>query len=188
MASSPLYERGDTIREIANQRARPEKNFRAWLDELGLLETPEVYDFTEQEERLWSALMVQAGQSLDRRLDGLLNEIYACDDAFYDLRSHRRLRRLLREINDCRDDLRSFEMDVEEMALVLSTERERLPGHFGSVEIVLGDVKRTYDRAYDLALYKRKKITDGWVTATNILISFLVLVVMMLWWLEGASL
>lgn len=187
MSSVPprLYERGDTLREILDQRPRPDKNYEAWLGELELLETPEAYDLGDQEQHLWSALMVQAGQGLDRRLDRLLNEIYACGDAFYDLRSHRRLRHLLADLGDCRRDLRSFEMDVEEMALILSTRSETLPAHFGSAEMVLGDVKRTYDRAYDLALYKRKKITDGWITVTNILISFIILLVTVVWWLES---
>ena len=66
--------------------------------------------------------------------------------------------------------MQHFEHDVEEIALILSTEapisEDPLPAHFDTVELVLGHVKRTYDRTYDLCLYKRKKIADGWVTAT----------------------
>jgi len=82
-----------------------------------------------------------------------------------------------------------FEHDVEEIALILSTEapinEDTLPAHFDTVELVLGHVKRTYDRAYDLCLYKRKKIADGWVTATNLLISLVILLVAVVWGLES---
>ena len=183
MPSPRLYERGDTIREVLDQRDLPEKDLQVWLDEL--VETAEVYDLGEHEYRLWAALMVQAGQGIDRRLDRLLNEIYACEDAFYDFRSQKRLRELHQQLADCRQDLRSFEIDVEEIALVLSAQEETLPAHFETVELVLSNVKRTYDRAYDLCLYKRKKIADGWVTATNILISFVILLVTVIWWLES---
>lgn len=180
-SSSCLYERGDTIREILNQRSRSEKNLQVWLDEL--VETPEVYDLGEQEHRLWSALMVQAGQLLNRRLDRLLNEIHACGDAFYDLRSYRRLRHLLGQLTDCRRDVNNFELDVEEVMLVLSTRNEALPAHTSSVRITLNELDDTYERAHDLCLYKLKNITNGWVTASNILISFVMLLVMIAWWL-----
>ena len=45
--------------------------------------------------------------------------------------------------------------------------RDRLPAHFDIIELVRDHIKHTYD----LCLYKRKKIADGWVTATNLLIS-----------------
>jgi hypothetical protein len=186
MSSPPLYERGDTIREILHQRTLPDKDFRVWLEDLGLLQTPEAYDLSTEEERLRSALMVQAGQGLDRRLDDLLSDIYACGDAFYDLRSRRRLKRLHDELDACREEVRSFEIDVEESALLLSTDEAVLPAHFEPVMLVLDNVKRTLDRAYDLCLYKRKKIADGWVTATNLLISLVILLVTVIWWMESA--
>jgi hypothetical protein len=174
-SSSSLYQSGDTLHEIAYQRERPDKDFRVWLRELGLLERSEAYDLDDEEQRLWTALMVQAGRGLDRRLDELLHEVYETGDAFYDLQSRRRLKRLERELHECRRSVQHFENDVEEIALILSTEtpisEDTLPAHFDTVELVLGHVKR-------------KKIADGWVTATNILISFVILLVTVLWWLE----
>ena len=85
-SSSSLYQSGDTLHEIAYQRERPDKDFRVWL----------------REQRLWTALMVQAGRGLDRRLDELLHEVYETGDAFYDLQSRRRLKRLERELHECR--------------------------------------------------------------------------------------
>lgn len=188
-ASLPLYESGDTIREIVNQRERPDKDFRVWLGELGLLGESGALDLSDEEKRLWTALMVQAGRGLDRRLDALLHEVYECDDAFYNLRSRYRLKRLEQQLHDCRRSVQHFENDVEEIALILSTQepinKDTLPEHFDTVELVLGHVKRTYDRAYELCLYKRKKIADGWVTVTNILISFVILLVTVIWWLES---
>lgn len=187
--SLPLYESGDTIREIVNQRERPDKDFRVWLGELGLLDEAGALELSDEEKRLWTALMVQAGRGIDRRLDALLHEVYECDDAFYDLRSRYRLKRLEQQIHNCRRSVHHFENDVEEAALILSTEEpineDTLPEHFDTVELVLGHVKRTYDRAHDLCLYKRKKIADGWVTVTNILISFVILLVTVIWWLES---
>jgi hypothetical protein len=40
-SSSSLYQSGDTLHEIAYQRERPDKDFRVWLRELGLLERSE---------------------------------------------------------------------------------------------------------------------------------------------------
>ena len=159
-SSSSLYQSGDTLHEIGYQRERPDKDFRVWL----------------REQRLWTALMVQAGRGLDRRLDELLHEVYETGDAFYDLQSRRRLKRLERELHECRRSVQHFENDVEEIALILSTEtpigEDPLPAHFDTVELVLGHVKR-------------KKIADGWVTATNLLISLVILLVTVVWWLES---
>ena len=59
--------------------------------------------------------------------------------------------------------------------------RDRLPAHFDTVELVRDHIKHTYD----LCLYERKKIADGWVTATNLLISLVILLVTVVWWLES---
>ena len=53
-----------------------------------------------------------------------------------------------------------------------------------NAELALASIKRTYDRAYDLCLYKLDRISDGWITATNLLISLTILIVTILFWME----
>ena len=99
------------------------------------------------------------------------------------LHGRRRLRDLLRRLHETRTSIRAYERDVEQLSYVFARARPRYNGA-DSPELLLATMRRTYDRAYDLCLYKLDRVQEAWVTATNIFISLTILIVTILFWME----
>jgi hypothetical protein len=53
-----------------------------------------------------------------------------------------------------------------------------------NADMALSQIKETYNRAYDLCLYKLDRIGSAWITASNFLISIVMLIVTILFWME----
>lgn len=139
---------------------------------------------SEEEFWEWLASTTQEGRELHLYLDEILDEVYAHHAPFYSPAGHRQLNGLLDQLHEARTEVRALEQAIEQLLLAFSkTERmQTVDAH--NAEAELDNLRRTYDRAYDLCLYKLDRIGDGWVMATNLLISFTILVVTVLFWRE----
>lgn len=143
-----------------------------------------VREFSEEEYWRWLESLRNHGGALDVHVDDLLDEIYNCEPTFYDWRERRTLDALLDELHEVRMSIRAFEQDVEQLHAAFAQTDTIETQAAENAEMVLSQIKDTYNRAYDLCLYKLDQIRNGWVTATNILISVTILVVTILFWME----
>jgi hypothetical protein len=180
-----IYERGDALDEVVSRQQTGDGRFppgRAEGDEEARRAT--VYELSEDEYWEWLAALMEDGSALDEALDDLLEEVYDSEPPFYSPAGRRRLRNLLRRLHEVRTSVRAFERDVEQLTFVFARTDTLEAGSADNAELVLASIKRTYDRAYDLCLYKLDRMSDGWITATNVLISLTILVVTILFWME----
>lgn len=177
------YERGDALEGICNPQDVLDNSLSTKKGD-SAAGTSEIYALTTQEYWEWLAALIQDGTELDDHLDDLLEEVYGLSPSFYSRHDRRRLHSLLERLHELRTSVRAFERDVEQLAFVFSRTDKMEAVAADNAEHVLANVKRTYDRAYDLCLYKLDRISNGWVTATNILISLTILVVTILFWME----
>lgn len=180
---SNLYERGDALDGIHSPQDALDSSLSA-KEGADAAAPSGIYTLTTQEYWEWLAALIQDGTELDDHLDDLLEEVYGLEPSFYSRQDRRRLRALLERLHKLRTSVRAFERDVEQLAFVFSRTDKMEAVAADNVEHVLASIKRTYDRAYDLCLYKLDRISNGWVTATNILISLTILVVTILFWME----
>lgn len=178
-----IYERGDALKEILPGELEANRHL-AEISAEDLADYSEIYDLSEQEYWEWLAALIQEGSELDEHLDDILEEVYDLEPAFYDRTGRRELRALLRQLHEVRTSVRAFEQDVEQLSFVFAKTDTVETGGADNAELILSSIKRAYDRAYDLCLYKLDRISDGWITATNLLISLTILVVTILFWME----
>lgn len=173
---SEPYERGDALEQflsspdaVSTSEPGPDEH---------------LYELSEDQYWTWLEALLQQGRELDDHLDDLLDEIYDCQPAFYNWRGRQTLDALLDELHETRGSVRAFEQDVEQISVAFSRTEVIETQAAENAEMVLSQIKGTYDRAYDLCLYKLDRMSDGWITATNILISVTILVVTILFWME----
>lgn len=178
-----IYERGDALKEVLPAELEANRHL-AEISAEDLADHSEIYDLSEQEYWEWLAALIQEGSELDEHLDDILEEVYDLEPAFYSRTGRRELQALLRELHDVRTSVRAFEQDVEQLSFVFAKTDTVETGGADNAELILSSIKRAYDRAYDLCLYKLDRISDGWITATNLLISLTILVVTILFWME----
>jgi hypothetical protein len=176
------YQQGDALREAFGGTEGPKINRLTLAD---VLDDPDAWDLSWEEYWSWVAQLIRAGRALDEQLNDVLHEAYACPTSFHNVRSWRRLHRLLRTLGRLQPQLRNLERDVKELALVIAadpdtpnTEAE----HFTT--IVLKDANQAYDRAYQLCQDKLARIHQGWITATNLFLSVVMLIVTILFWMQ----
>jgi hypothetical protein len=179
MSAPVLYERGDARDDVVPKEAVAHP---ASADELP--SDPALFDLSEKQYWDWLSALVEEGSELDQQLDELLDAVYDCQPAFYSLSGRQRLRVLLDELHDARESVRAFEYDVEELTYVFARTEAVESQAAENANMVLSQIKDTYDRAYDLCLYKMERMTNGWITASNFLISVVMLVVTILFWME----
>jgi hypothetical protein len=179
MSAPVTYERGDA-RVEALPETHTEKQTTA--DELPV--DPSVFDLTRDQYWEWLASLVDQGSELDQELDELLDQVYECQPSFYSLRGRRRLNALLDELHEARASVRAFEYDVEELTYVFARAGVIDSEAAENADMTLSQIKATYNRAYDLCLYKIDRMGDGWITASNFLISIVMLIVTILFWME----
>jgi hypothetical protein len=179
MSVSVSYERGDAREEALSDVPvdRPPT-----VDELPV--DPAVFDLTRDQYWEWLASLVDQGSKLDQELDELLDAVYDCQPPFYNLRGRRRLNALLDELHEARESVRAFEYDVEELTYVFARTGVMDSQAAENADMTLAQIKATYNRAYDLCLYKIDRMGDGWITASNFLISIVMLIVTILFWME----
>jgi len=183
-----FYERGDALQDILSPTSSTGPTSGNGLPAEGghedLAERSEVYELSEQEYWEWLAALIQEGSALDEHLDDILEEVYDLEPAFYSRTGRRQLRGLLNQLHEVRTSVRAFEQDVEQLSFVFAKTDTVETSGADNADLVLSSIKRTYDRAYDLCLYKLDRISDGWITATNLLISLTILIVTILFWME----
>lgn len=182
-ADPAVYERGDALNEILPPQSTGD-GVPALMSPEDFAEDSRMYDLSEQEYWEWLAALIQEGSELDEHVDDLLEAIYDLEPAFYSRAGRRRLQELLRQLHEVRTSVRAFEQDVEQLSFVFARTDTVETSGADNADLVLASIKRTYDRAYDLCLYKLDRISDGWITATNLLISLTILIVTILFWLE----
>lgn len=182
-ADPAVYERGDALEDVLPRRQDGDglSSVKPTEDET---EQAEVYELSEEEYWEWLAALMEDGSTLDGYLDDLLEEVYDLEPAFYNRTGRRQLQNLLGRLHEVRTSVRAFERDVEQLSFVFAKTDTMETGGAENAELVLSSIKRTYDRAYDLCLYKLDRMSDGWITATNLLISLTILVVTILFWME----
>lgn len=145
---------------------------------------PALFDLSKDQYWEWLTSLVENGSTIDQELDELLDAVYDCQPAFYDYAGRRRLLDLLDELHEARASVRAFEYDVEELTYVFSR-TDAIEGRAAeNADLALSQIKATYNRAYDLCLYKLDRIGDSWITASNFLISIVMLIVTILFWME----
>jgi hypothetical protein len=178
-----VYERGDALDEVISRQQTSDGLSPADVAEDDA-EQAKVYELSEDEHWEWLAALMEDGSALDESLDDLLEEVYDLEPAFYSPTGRRQLRDLLGRLHEVRTSVRAFERDVEQLSFVFAKTDTVETGGADNAELILSRIKRTYDRAYDLCLYKLDRMSDGWITATNVLISLTILVVTILFWME----
>ncbi|MFO8098835.1 MAG: hypothetical protein R6T83_04345 [Salinibacter sp.] len=177
-SDAAVYERGDALNDV--RRSSED----APASEPPLVDRIDVYEFSEDEHWAWLLSLMDDGAELNKHLGRLLDRVYACDPSFYNLRGRRRLRSLLDDLNEARTSVQAYERDIEELAFVFAKTGKIENTAASGAELTLSSVKATYDRAYDLCLYKLDRMSNGWITASNFLISIIMLVVTILFWME----
>ncbi len=179
MAPSAFYERGD-----AREAALSEKAPQVATDSDPASLDPKLFELSTKQYWEWLSALVQRGGALDQELDDLLDQVYECDSAFYSLSGRRRLHELLSELHDARTAVRAYEYDVEELTYAFARTEVMETETSENADMALAQIKETYNRAYDLCLYKIDRIGNGWITASNFLISIVMLIVTILFWME----
>lgn len=180
---SAVYERGDALDDVLSPESTGDGRSAVSPVE-DLSEPSEIYDLTEEEYWEWLAALIREGSELDDHLDDVLDAVYDLEPAFYSRAGRRHLRELLGRLHEVRTSVRALEEDVEQLSFVFARTDTVDATGADNADLILTSVKRTYDRAYDLCLYKLDRISDGWITATNLLISLTILIVTILFWME----
>jgi hypothetical protein len=182
-AENGTYHRGDALQDALEEERTPEEVGLSLAD---LVDNPAAWDASPKQYWEWIASLLRAGRRMDARLDDLLHEVYRCNTAFYSIGSWLQLYRILQDLYELQPQLRDLEQDVRDFQLVVTIDSD--PEFRESVEmasdLVLNSAKETYDRTYQLCQTKRDRIQQGWVTATNFIISIIMLIVTILFWLE----
>ncbi len=177
------YQQGDALREAFGGGTGESEIARLTLADV--LDDPEAWDLSWEEYWAWVAQLIRAGRALDEQLNDVLHDAYMCSTSFYNVRSWRRLNRLMNTLGRLQPQLRNLERDVKELALVIAADSDT-PNtdaeHFTT--IVLNDANQAYDRAYQLCQDKLAQIQQGWVTVTNMVLSVMMLIVSILFWME----
>ncbi len=176
------YKQGDALRDVQNESA--EDGQPAPPPGETFIEDEEVYGFSEEEHWTWLISLMEDGGQLNKYLDDLLDRAYTIDPPFYSFEGRRKLLELLNELKEARHDVRAYEHDVEELTFVFSKSQSVETQAASGAELALENVKTAYTRAYDMCLYKLDRMSDGWITATNLLISLTILIVTILFWME----
>jgi hypothetical protein len=171
------YERGDALQDAVTETDEVSSALEA------LLEGKEAYTLETEEYRRWLAYIIKEGRDLEQHLARILDEIYLARPAFYDPRGWNHLRNLLGRLQTVREDVRAFEYEVEDLTFAFAVTDEA-PDDASVAEASAQSIRHTYDRAYDLCLYKLERMGSSWITATNLLISVIMLVVTILFWME----
>lgn len=179
MATDILYVRGDAREEALSQEEQ-----QSPPDPRALPEASELFELPEDDYWEWLTTLVDEGSDLDQELDELLDEIYDCRPSFFSLSGRRELQILLDQLHDARASVRAYEADVEEMTYVFARTDAIETDAGDNAELTLSKIKETYNRAYDLCLYKIDRIGNAWITASNFLISVVMLIVTILFWME----
>lgn len=182
-SADDTYHRGDALQEALEEERTLEEVGLTLAD---LVDNPAAWEASPQEYWEWIASLLRAGRKLDEKLDNLLHEAYRCNTSFYSIASWRKLYRILQDLYQLQPQLRDLEQDVKDFLLVVNIDSD--PEFRSSVEtaadLVLNSAKETYDRTHQLCHTKRDRIQQGWVTATNFVISIVMLVVTILFWME----
>jgi len=179
MSVPVLYERGD-----ARDEALPKTPTDADTTDEELSVDSDLFALSTDEYWEWLTTLVDEGSELDQELDELLDQIYDCEPSFYHLSERRRLQALLTELHEARASVRAYEYDVEELTYVFTRAEVMEGGAAENADMALSQIKATYNRAYDLCLYKLDRIGNAWITASNFLISIVMLIVTILFWME----
>lgn len=176
----PPYERGDALAE-AFSSAEPEGDQSTPPRDL---EKETLYNLSRNQYWTWLEAVVENGGALDAHLDDVLDDVYDCQPAFYEWQGRRALESLLDELHAARESVRAYEQDVEQIRVAFARTDIVETQAADNAEMVLAQIKDTYNRAYDLCLYRLDRMSDSWITATNLLISLTILVVTILFWME----
>ena len=176
------YQQGDALREAFGTEDGSDASRLTLAD---VLDDPDAWNLSWDEYWNWVAQLIRAGRALDEELNDVLHDAYACSTSFYSVRSWRRLQRLLDDLERLQPQLRNLERDVKELALVIAADSDT-PNTDAEqfTMIVLDSANTTYDRAYQLCQDKLARIQQSWITATNLLLSIVMLIVTILFWME----
>lgn len=178
MTETPsLYERGDALDDVLTDQSAPSVGKDVVLPS-------EALNLSNDQYWQWLESLTEQGSELDHYLDDILDEIYDCQPPFYSVGGQRQLKTLLDELHTVRESVRAYESDVEKITYVFARKDALETQAAESADIALSQIKTTYNRAYDLCLYKIDGMSNGWVTATNLLISLTILIVTILFWME----
>lgn len=176
MAPLVEYERGEAREDVLD---------RSPADASGeFSRDPALYDLTPDQYWDWLGQLVEEGSKIDQELDVLLDQVYDSDPSFYSVSGRRRLRALLNDLHEARSAVRAYEYDVEELTYSFARTEVMANDAAENADMALAQIKETYNRAYDLCLYKLDRISNAWITASNFLISLVMLIVTILFWME----
>lgn len=128
--------------------------------------------------RLWQNYLVRFGGDLDKKVDELFTEVITCGDSWRDDKKK------INAVLDCllrhRFSIRNFEEEVQDFILNV-TSRSGIIDGFASVPAqVLSELHSTYSRTFDICALKLNSINSGRITATNIALSVVALIVAVL--------
>ena len=122
----------------------------------------------------WSHEIIVCGRRLDTQLDVLLSEVIALKFDWNSSRS--RIADKLQSVLVRREDLRAFEIEVEEF---LESVSDRAEPNLDVLPItkLMNQLQRTYDRVYDLCVLKLTTISQTRATYASILVAIVAVLI-----------
>lgn len=180
----PLYCEGDALRSARRQRQEFDS-----IDEEGYIEVLSQHQPLGEEDnyevgedygeveilRLWQVNLLRNARTLDGDLDGLVSDVMEYGDTWRDPKHP--IQDALRKLRKRNRSLRNLESDVEDFVMALTSQPAIRDGMAQPPVTVLREVQSTYQRAYDLCLMKLNGISSGRVTAANITLSVVAILI-----------
>lgn len=181
-----MYREGDALRSARRQRKEfdsIDEDREGYIEELSqhqpLVENDD-YEVGENYGeveilRFWQVNLLKNARRLDGDLDGVISDVMEYGDAWRD--SKEPIQDALRKLRKQNRSLRNLESDVEDFVMALTSQPGIRDGMAQPPATVLREVQRTYQRAYDLCLMKLNGISSGRVTAANITLSVVAILI-----------
>jgi len=130
---------------------------------------------------LWAGMLMKCAREINSEIDSIFRIAMSSGDSFFN--GKKSLRHSLDSLVKLRSSLRDLEIDCEKFLTAASIRRtmiDRISSHRQGVVKTLERTTEAYNRAYNLCLQKLQSIDSGRVSATNILLSTVAVVLALL--------
>lgn len=171
------YRRGEAYREaVATREKLDDANSSAtYAKLLANIRGADVATDDVHLMRMWECLLIKKGMELDVCLDKLTSRLVDLGDSWRD--SKKPVLAIFYTLLDGKAGLRDFEAEIEDYILYVTTHPGIREEMVGPPTQMLTEVQATFSKTYDLCIFKLHSINSGRVTATNIALSVLALIV-----------
>ena len=125
--------------------------------------------------QIWRGKTIKNGQVLLKELDDLFDELLKCNNSFYNRMQPIEI--ILVKHKELKDSMIAYQEDVETYLLIHSITAHSTKDSITHVTNTLLDVKNRYKDIYEHAYFKLNSISNGRVTASIIMMSFVAIVI-----------